>query len=526
MSLSRPKTTQNAKSRINSFDTVIQRLKALTPIKENFTSYKKAYIAYRKQITKTQNIRELISILNDMLAEGLYPDAFIINQVISKLGRYQKVNHAIALYNIAVEKDLLDGMSYPALMDVADKNSDMDLLMETYSNAMEAYSDAKITNHDLTVIRGMVIQVAAKHCEPKIANKIAKIVYQAALRDVTLSSITYVNMIEAMNNKHGDYDLAMEVYQQAIKDYDNNYITDDDVTVIRSCAIKAAGEHGETEVAKRIYQTSLEEGTLSAISYVDMIEAMSKNNDFNSVMKVYHHANRAYYAGDITDNSITIIRSCAFKAAGKHGRLEAANRIYQVALKEKTFNDLLHHVMIDVLVSHNKLKEAKEIYKTCNFKPITPSKVHRHGVYTIDLHRYDFLYGGAYIALNEFMETMNVLPMKMIIIYGKGLHSTRNLGEERDMKKATIQFINDLNLNGKYHASLQEDQANSGRAFCMIRPKLTHEKTRAVTLNHDAQPYSPQFFASVDVNANTSTSSTTSVMNANAMPFVFNQKKS
>ena len=224
----------------SSFTEIISQLKKLQPNEGDFNSQKQHYLDCNKQITGARDLNRLSSILHNLLEKKLYPNEFIVSQLIKKLGQYKRIGYANAIYEDATSKNVANAFTHNSMIDAAGKNGQIDLAIAAYKNATDP--------------------------NRYVAN-----------------AVTHASMIDAAG-KNGQIDFAITAYKNATDP--NRYVAD---AVTHNSMIDAAGKNGQMDLAITAYKNATDPNryVADAVTHNSMIDALVLNNKFTEAKEVH-----------------------------------------------------------------------------------------------------------------------------------------------------------------------------------------------------------------------------------------------
>src|SRR5580658_1292284 len=121
----------------SNFAATMQRLKSLSDTKI-LNNRKNEYIAYSQSLKKIYQLQDIDLLLNKMLDRQLFPNVYIINQLIKKLSRFG-FEYIDDLYRISVNKGIADSITYNSTIDAIAKSANPNA-----HEAMRLLEEAKI----------------------------------------------------------------------------------------------------------------------------------------------------------------------------------------------------------------------------------------------------------------------------------------------------------------------------------------------------------------------------------------------
>ncbi len=369
---------------------VIGRLEKLIPDKKSFKTNRSKYLALSKAIKKTNNLKELLNLLENFLTNALYPDKAIISQLIMKLTDYNYFEYAYMIYLDAIKKDVCNINTDNSMISAAGKKGRIDLIWLIYQKTIDSkkYIADQFTHN-------IMIDAAGKNKRIDLAC----IAYRKAIEQGIADHFTHTSMINAAGI--GGYkNLVLFAYQNAINPLHPvaNLTTDNNV-------LDAANKNGWIDMARSIYRkiTDPNNNTADEISHILMVDALFKNNDLEEAKKIYDNNNiklpvinnNDCYQIDCHDGNFSygqvyiglnqLIKDAKFPIQLRlnYGRgLHSKNKIDNESPIKKAVKQFFHDMESNyeiILDEQNpgfavcKIKEKKLFHKTAFFSAPTPS---------------------------------------------------------------------------------------------------------------------------------------------------------
>src|SRR5690348_14060881 len=142
-----------------------QFLTALTQVEKipvpsaaDFAKNKPLYKQYSQRITRTaHNLKTLAAILSELVGQNIFPNVFILNQLIDKCGKFKQLELAKKCFILAKEADQefypnfkLDIITYNSMIKAASNLGDFNYAQQLFEEAkareadQESYPDFKL----------------------------------------------------------------------------------------------------------------------------------------------------------------------------------------------------------------------------------------------------------------------------------------------------------------------------------------------------------------------------------------------
>jgi len=474
----------------SNFAATMQRLKNLSDAKI-LNSRKNEYIAYSQSLKQLYQLQDIDLLLNKMLDNQLFPNAYIINQLIKKLSRY-RLEYIDDLYRIAVNKGIADSITYNSIIDAIAKSANPNayeairLLEEakklgianaiTYNSTIDAIAksenpnahyaiglleEAKIAGFADTFTYSSTIDAIAKSVNPNAYDAIrlleeAKI---AGFADTFTYSSTIDAIAKSVNPNAND---AIRLLEEAKKLGFVNIIT-----YSSTIDAIAKSKNSNAHEAIRLLEEAKQAGFANVITYNSTIEAIarSENPNVHDAIRLLEEAKQAGFADKYTYGSTidAVAKSANPNVNDVIRLLEEAKKlgIADAITYNNTLNVIAKSVKPNVNDAIRLLEEAKKNW-LLDLPIINSGDV-------VDLHGLSF--GSAYFWLKKEIGKLLLNSTDIVsitFIYGQGSNSRTN-GETHPIKQAVLKIVKDMrnDINdcneiegnaGRFHVNFQRKE--------------------------------------------------------------------
>lgn len=329
-------------------------LETLTQSQIPVQEYDIALVNCNTEIGKAANGTPIIHALNKLLDSGFYPNKYIFNKIIQKLGAFEQIDFTYRFYQLACARNIANETTHTCMITAAGANERIDI-------AILAYDNSRIGEINVSADNSMIAAAGINH-DIALAEK----AYRNAISHNIANTATYNNMIVAAG-KNNNLDLVMEAYANArIRSLDNA------ATYVEAMTAACAAEHiGFAEpIIMHAYTTERFE---KPKHYTNLFNKLIK---LAAKMNLYPLAERTYYMAvnkertDITTHTTMI----PIIAPNKKGPLLQilCNRVL-----ECEDIDASHFAIMITALGMNKLMEdAYHIYNTAASKNLLSEEVH------------------------------------------------------------------------------------------------------------------------------------------------------
>ncbi len=204
-----------------SFESIFAKFEAMqVPSWDQHAKNKPRHIAYSNQIKSIRNPQALANILRAMVSDDLFPNDFIIAQIIKILGKFNQVDVSDWFYNFAIKHELANVVTHASMIVAAGNNKRVDLAEAAYKKACDAHLADEVTHASMIVAAGnnkrvdLAEAAYKKACDANLANEVTHasmidvLVFNNRLADA--SAIYRVNKL-VVNSKKSEQDGFLEI---------------------------------------------------------------------------------------------------------------------------------------------------------------------------------------------------------------------------------------------------------------------------------------------------------------------------
>jgi pentatricopeptide repeat protein len=292
--------------RSNALENVINQIKALPiPTPRQLRENKKTYISYSREFRSITNLSGCIAILERMTSARLYPNAFILNQCISELSRFHRYPDAIQFYQLAIQSNQADNVTFNSVIYASGKNG-------PFTAAQAAFDEAKKLRIADVVTFNSFIDAAGKNGQFTAA--------QAAFdeaKNLRIANVkTFTSFIDAAG-KNGHFAAAQAAFYEAKNLRIANVVT-------FNSFIHAAGKNGHFAAAQAAFYEAKNLRIANVMTFTSFIDAAGKNGHFAAAQAAFDEAKNLRIANVMTFTSF-------IDAAGKNGQFAAAQAAFDEA---------------------------------------------------------------------------------------------------------------------------------------------------------------------------------------------------
>jgi hypothetical protein len=165
---------------------------------------------YSQLVQKVKNAAELATMLDEMLDKEVYPDPFIFNHCVKKLGVFGYTNRAEEMYYIAIQKNLFNKFTVTSMLNVLkqEKEPNVELAIQLFDEAKDSQLVNEVTYNTLLTIIG-------KSKEPNV--KLATQVFYEANDSQFVDAFTYSTLLSIIaKSKDPNVNLAIQIFKPAM----------------------------------------------------------------------------------------------------------------------------------------------------------------------------------------------------------------------------------------------------------------------------------------------------------------------
>ncbi len=373
----------------STFINIIEQNIHLLLNKNNFKiADRDTYVQANHQLKYKNSIQDIANFLNDLVDKGIFPNIFVLNQLMEKLFRVNQVNLARKIFKLIKHHQLCNSISYNTLLSNLSKKvgfSQQDILeifneakQHNYANstsfntmihgiskqynpnielAISIFEDAKALGFANLITYSNLLYTLSKQHPVDIKQSI-KIFHEAQSVFTHLDSIVFANMLlNIAYMDEPDILLAVEILQQAkLQQQANRY------TYANCLFAISKSSQPDIDLAQKILEEAKAADFIDSYSYTNTLVAIAKSQrpDATLILKLLQDAKQK----GLLD---TIVYSCALDALSNIDDLDfnVALNVFNDAKSQNMVNHMTYSSMLRIVayICPNQLDYALQLFQ-------------------------------------------------------------------------------------------------------------------------------------------------------------------
>jgi hypothetical protein len=351
-------------------------LQTLNQIKSNQSHEQSLFIELNQKLKYLNTFDELQRFLQQLVSLELFPNIYILNQLMSKFFRLRQIPIALKVFQIIKNHDLQNNITYNTLISQLSKNGQIDFsyiqnlfheaqsknLIDTITynsmlhglakldvidsqKALELFEQAKLENRANLVTYSSIIYVLAKS-KPSSLVKATEIFEQAKTLFPILDEIIYANILLCIGNSECIQSTQiMKYFRECLSQkLMNSYITANTLYAL------SKSYQPDVELALEVLDIAKSHGFADKITYANTLAIIAKSKTPNThlALEIFHEAK----SQNLLD---TVVYACVLDifAHSANVDVEKAYAIFKQAKEQNMVNHISYASMIQIISKSN-----------------------------------------------------------------------------------------------------------------------------------------------------------------------------
>ena len=167
------------------------------------------YVQANHQLKYKNSIQDIANFLNDLVNKEIFPNIFVLNQLMEKLFRVNQVNLALKIFNLIKHHQLCNSISYNTLLSNLSKKAGF-----SQQYILDIFNEAKLNNYANITSFNTMIHGISRQYNPN--TELAISIFEDAKALGFANIITYSNLLYTLSKQHPvDIKRSMKIFHEA-----------------------------------------------------------------------------------------------------------------------------------------------------------------------------------------------------------------------------------------------------------------------------------------------------------------------